>query len=80
MLKNIPDVFYRPEIRATLDYEEDLQFFKYFFNNLQEGFSLRDVINHLNENPDILKINAHRHLDYLQNQKRLTEEYRRKNV
>jgi spore coat polysaccharide biosynthesis protein SpsF len=78
MLKNIPRVFFRPEIRATLDYEEDLKFFKYFFNNLQEGFSLRDVVDHIDKNPDILKINAHKHLDYLQNQKILTEEYRKK--
>ena len=80
MLKNIPDVFYRPEIRATLDYEEDLKFFATIINNLKEGFSLRDVIQYVDCNPDVLTINKHRHEDYLKNQKRIMKKYRSKNV
>jgi spore coat polysaccharide biosynthesis protein SpsF len=68
-LKEIPEIFKRPEIRATLDYIEDYMFFKniieHFGNN---NFSLRDVIIYLDKNPDVIKINQFRNIDWANNQ------------
>jgi len=84
ILKKIPEVYYRPEIRATLDYQEDLEFFKTIINNFhnegRDKFTLRDVVAFIDSNPDVLLINKHKHKDYLENQKRLTKEYRSTNA
>jgi spore coat polysaccharide biosynthesis protein SpsF (cytidylyltransferase family) len=75
MLDNIPEIYCRPEIRATLDYSEDLEFFKaiidHFHDRNKKQFSLRDIISFIDSNPDVLLINRHRHKDYLENQKKL---------
>tara|TARA_Y100001973_G_C5165038_1_gene315619 strand:+ start:541 stop:1299 length:759 start_codon:yes stop_codon:yes gene_type:complete len=77
MLQNIPNVFYRPEIRATLDYEEDLAFFDAIFSHFKrlnnKNFSLRDVVDFIDKNPQVVQINRHRHQDYLDNQKKLNK-------
>lgn len=52
----------RPELRMTLDYEEDLLFFREVFKRLYkkgEVFSLCEIITLLNEHPEIVKINEH---------------------
>ena len=72
MLQNIPHIYYRPEIRATLDYEEDLLFFRKIINYFGDSdYSLRDIVLYLDENPEISDINLFRHKDYLENQKKL---------
>ena len=47
-----------PEIRMTLDYEEDLQFFRAVFRELSEPVRLRDAIRLILARPDIREINA----------------------
>ena len=50
----------RPGLRMTLDYPEDLDFFKIIFDALyQENkvFSLSEILNFLDSNPEIIKIN-----------------------
>tara|TARA_B100001123_G_C15332988_1_gene1031889 strand:+ start:2017 stop:3810 length:1794 start_codon:yes stop_codon:yes gene_type:complete len=50
----------RPGLRMTLDYQEDFEFFKTIYENLYvEGqqFSLTEVLNLLDENPEIIDIN-----------------------
>lgn len=49
-----------PEFRMTLDYPEDLEFFKAVFKKLYvrgKIFSLREVVRLLERNPDITEIN-----------------------
>lgn len=76
-LYNVPKIFCRPEIRATLDYIEDYQFFVAIFDNFyqlgKKTFDLKDVVKFLDENPDIIKINQFRHEDWEKNQKRLSD-------
>jgi spore coat polysaccharide biosynthesis protein SpsF len=59
----IENVFHRqPELRMTLDYQEDLEFFKAVYKHLyQPGkvFSLDDILNLLKEHPEIIEINCH---------------------
>ena len=50
----------RPNLRMTLDYPEDWNFFKYIFNALYKKgniFSLDEILNFIDANPDIININ-----------------------
>lgn len=47
----------RPEIRLTIDYKEDFKLAKILLKNLPEKFSLKDIINLLDKNPEWSKIN-----------------------
>ena len=50
----------RPGLRMTLDYPEDLDFFNVIFDALYEKnkiFSLSDILNILDKNPEIIDIN-----------------------
>ncbi len=69
-LAPIPDKLKRPEIRMTLDYPEDLEFFRNVFGHFRnKRFTLYDVIGYLDENPQVIKINQHLQDKYLDNQK-----------
>jgi len=68
-LQNVPEVFMRPEIRATLDYEEDFKFFKEIYAHMKnKDFTLEDVVSLINDHPEIIKINIARHNDWKKNQ------------
>ncbi len=57
----------KPGIRMTLDYPEDLEFFKAVFDELYRPdryFGLDDILSLLDEKPEITKINEHREQDY----------------
>jgi spore coat polysaccharide biosynthesis protein SpsF (cytidylyltransferase family)/sialic acid synthase SpsE len=61
---DLPSIFVRP-YRLTLDYEEDLT----LFNEIHQAFAgtaytLRDVINYLDQHPEIAAINSHLTLKY----------------
>tara|TARA_R110000824_G_scaffold11540_2_gene50361 strand:+ start:36658 stop:37443 length:786 start_codon:yes stop_codon:yes gene_type:complete len=77
MLQGIPAIYKRPEIRATLDYHEDFIFFKtiieHFANEKNDNFSLLDVIDYVNLNPEVTKINSNCQQKYLKNQQKLTK-------
>ena len=50
----------RPEVRMTLDYEEDYQFFQEVFAALYvpgRVFSLKEVMDFLNRRPEVIEIN-----------------------
>ena len=49
---------HHPDIRMTLDYEEDLQFFRAVFRELRKPVRLRDAIRLILSRPDIREINA----------------------
>lgn len=71
-LRNIPLSFKRPEIRATLDYAEDFHFFASIFDHFykigKKNFNLRDVVELLNDQPELILINQFRHVDWKSNQ------------
>jgi len=53
----------RPDLRFTLDYQEDYEVIKLIYENLYEknkNFSAVDIFDFLDKNPDIKKINSHR--------------------
>ena len=75
-LKNIPPFYKKPEIRMTLDYPEDFQFFKTVINRLNQRkkyFNLRDIILYCDEHPEVVKINQHMQEIFLANQRKKTK-------
>jgi spore coat polysaccharide biosynthesis protein SpsF (cytidylyltransferase family) len=58
------------KIRFTLDYLEDLVFFKKIFSKFPFTVKTTKVINHLKRFKNISKINYHRQNDYVNNQKK----------
>jgi len=71
-LEDVPEVLRRPEIRMTLDYEDDLKFFTEVYSHFNGSFTLRDVIRFLDENPKVIEINQYLQARYLANQKSKT--------
>lgn len=64
----------QPDLRMTLDYPEDLEFFSTVFANLYEPgkvFSLDEILHFLQAHPEVVNINRHREADY---QKRWTRQ------
>ena len=65
-------IFFNPDIRMTLDYEEDLAFFQAIFRHYQclnNDIPLRVIVPFLKEHPEIVQFNAFRHQDWAMNQK-----------
>ena len=59
------------KIRLTLDYPEDLDFFKELFKNIDILSPGKTIIDFCLKNKSIMKINFHKHKDYLENQKKI---------
>lgn len=73
-LKGLDKIFLRSDIRMTLDYKEDFNFFKNVIEYFdQKKFGLLDIIYYINDNPDVAKINIHLHDRWAQNQKLKTK-------
>jgi spore coat polysaccharide biosynthesis protein SpsF len=65
-------IFFDPDIRLTLDYEEDLAFFQAIFQHYQcinNDTPLRVIVPFLKEHPEIVQLNAFRRQDWATNQK-----------
>lgn len=68
---------HHPEIRMTLDYQEDFEFFKAVFQHLyQPGkiFNLRDIIKLLEQHPEIVQLNQDMQKKY---EERFKSKYKR---
>tara|TARA_X000000368_G_scaffold213796_1_gene168867 strand:+ start:740 stop:1495 length:756 start_codon:yes stop_codon:yes gene_type:complete len=80
-LEDIDQKYYRNDIRMTLDYPEDLIFFKKIVSMSKEKelhkIKLSEVIDIINFNPDILKVNYFRHLEWKNNQNRIIQNQRK---
>ena len=56
--------------RLTLDYPEDLEMFRILIDKIGFENSGKEIIEFLNMNPEIAKINIHKQEDFLKNQER----------
>ncbi len=66
-LKVSEQVFFNDNVRLTLDYKEDFEFFERVFHELQMDKNivpLREIMKLLEQKPEIAKINISRHKDY----------------
>ena len=50
VLNDVPDMLRKKDIRMTLDYQEDFDFFKTVIENLDNDFSLEDVLHYIEDN------------------------------
>lgn len=75
-LKDVPKEFYRNDIRMTLDYKEDLEFFNTILkkseNTKDDYLSLYKILNILDNNPNIKDINFFRQEQWKRNQENNT--------
>ena len=67
-LTDVPDIYKKRNIRMTLDYEEDFKFFSKVIENIKLDFSIKNVLNYIDNNPDVKYINYYRELDWKKNQ------------
>jgi spore coat polysaccharide biosynthesis protein SpsF (cytidylyltransferase family) len=70
-LKITDNIYFNPDARLTLDYEEDFDFFETvfkYFNNIDNAVPLRAVMKYLYEHPAVVQINAGRQKEWRQNQ------------
>jgi spore coat polysaccharide biosynthesis protein SpsF len=61
------------EIRLTLDYVEDLNFFKKLYENISITANGNDIVSFLENNIPIKNINYHKQKDFLDNQKKFNK-------
>ena len=81
-LQGIPKKYYRDDIRMTLDYQEDLNFFNEVLklkgkNNLH--INLDEILSIIDKNPAIKEINFFRQNEFLKNQE-LKTDFKIKNI
>ncbi len=69
----VPEVFKGKKVRLTLDYPEDLEFFRTVFDRMnmkRNTVPLREILDFLDKNPEIVEINYWRQGDFVANQKK----------
>lgn len=69
-------IYYNKNIRMTLDYKEDLDFFKRVFDEFNTNINnipLKDILKLIRKKPEIAKINFFRQKEFLENQKKKTK-------
>lgn len=74
-LEDVPEIYFNEQIRATLDYPEDMEFFTRVFKHFQcheNDIGLDEIASYLRENPDVAAINIGRQQEFLANQKAKT--------
>ena len=67
-LVNVPDILKKKNIRMTLDYPEDFDFFKTVIENINDNFTLNDVMSYIDNNKSVIDINYFRENDWKVNQ------------
>lgn len=74
-LEDVPQEFYRDDIRMTLDYKEDLDFFNSVLEKSSEYPNLHEIIEIIDNNPELKDINL-----FLQSQWKANQESKTKLV
>lgn len=74
-LENVDPIYFSDDIRCTLDYPEDYEFFNRVFEHFdsdKNDVGLDEIVKWLQENPDVTQINIGRQQEFLDNQKKRT--------
>lgn len=61
------------KVRFTLDYEEDLEFFRKLYEEKDILTSGKEILEYLENHKEIIKINFHRQKEFLENQAKFNE-------
>jgi spore coat polysaccharide biosynthesis protein SpsF len=68
-LNNVPSKYIRDDIRMTLDYHDDFIFFENIIKNFgNKYFSLTDIVDYIDLNPEVAKINLYLEKEWKKNQ------------
>tara|TARA_R110002096_G_scaffold77575_3_gene182553 strand:+ start:1529 stop:2284 length:756 start_codon:yes stop_codon:yes gene_type:complete len=73
-IKDVPDKYKKKNIRMTLDYEEDLNFFETViehFENSNSEMKFDEILKFLDKNPDVVEINWFREQAWKDNQEKM---------
>jgi spore coat polysaccharide biosynthesis protein SpsF len=73
-IQNVPNKYKKKNIRMTLDYEEDLNFFKTVIGHFEDSNSemeFNEILKFLDKNPDVVEINWFREQAWKDNQKKM---------
>ena len=58
ILKNVPKIYKRNDVRMTLDYQDDFNFFSEVINKIEvKNFNTSDVLSFLDKNKSLIDIN-----------------------
>tara|TARA_R100001079_G_scaffold109012_1_gene80705 strand:- start:229 stop:987 length:759 start_codon:yes stop_codon:yes gene_type:complete len=82
-LINIPIKYHKKNIRMTLDYQEDLDFFTTIIEHFRKNdleMSFEEILNFLNNNPSIIQINWHKEQNWKDNQEKMIDKIKEKGV
>ena len=73
-LEGVPALYKRDDLRMTLDYKEDFDFFSQVINNLDniDDRSTQDILSFLDKNQDVININQHLQDVWKENQNQKT--------
>lgn len=75
-LEQVESIYFSKDIRMTLDYPEDFEFFTKvfeYFGCVNNDVPLKVIVAYLKEHPEISQINIGRQQEFLDNQKRRTK-------
>lgn len=75
-LKVNESIYHNRDIRMTLDYKEDLDFFKRIFDEFNTNVNnipLKNILKLIRKKPEIAEINFFRQKEFLENQKKKTK-------
>tara|TARA_R100001015_G_C4583174_1_gene139402 strand:+ start:117 stop:875 length:759 start_codon:yes stop_codon:yes gene_type:complete len=75
-IKDVPEKYHKKNIRMTLDYDDDLQFFSEvvkYFKQKKEEMSFENILCFLSDNPSVVQINWHREENWKNNQNKMIE-------
>lgn len=68
-LQNIPLEYKRKDVRMTLDYQDDFEFFKNIIEHFGlKEFGLKDILSYIDNNPEVSKINYYLEQNWSENQ------------
>ena len=67
-LKNNYPIFEKTNVRMTLDYEEDFNFFKTIIDNIDDNYVFEDILDYIDNNKIVKEINYFREKDWKNNQ------------
>lgn len=68
-LQNIPKKYKRKDIRMTLDYKDDFNFFKNVIEHFnKKTFGLDDILSYIDDNPEVSKLNFYLEQNWSENQ------------
>ena len=67
-LKNNYPIFEKTDVRMTLDYEEDFNFFKTIIDNIDDNYVFEDILDYIDNNKIVKEINYFREKDWKNNQ------------